>query len=527
MAVPDRVPPRAALVLTALVLGAIVSNINLGIANVALPSIGADLGATQSQLSQIGDGFALGLAATVLYLGALGDRYGRKLLFVAGAILTVPTSMMAAWAPNAEMLALARLLCGFSAALLFPTTLSLIGALFSGRAQVKAIALWSGIGGGVAALGPLIGGWLLEHYWWGSVFLVALPLDIVALVLGLLVIPWHAGEEKHPVDHLGGVLSVLGVGSLVMAIQHLDNGIDATLLALLAVAVLSLVGFVWRQSRAPYALVSLPLARARTFWVAFLAGAISFGSLIGAMFVGQQFTQNVLQYDTFTAALVVVPAAVMTAVCGQLAGRLITNRGSRLSLALGLACVAAAFTLMLFTWNAGTSIGWVLGAYALVGAGVGLAATPASHALMSSVPSRRTGMGSAFLDLTRDFGGAVIQAIMGVILAGVYAANLAKAFSALPPAEASQVSQQAAQQIESSYQGAAKVAESYPQAGAEQIISAASRAFTEGKTASIGVALLLTVAALAVVLVLFPRKEAEEAYYAEVIDSEENATAPA
>ena len=136
MTTPDRVPARSGLVLGALVLGAIVANINLGIANVALPSIGHSLGATQDQLSQIADAFALGLAATVLYLGAVGDRYGRKLLFVLGAILTIPTSMMAAWATSPEMLALARLLCGFAAALLFPTTLSLIGALFSGGPQV-------------------------------------------------------------------------------------------------------------------------------------------------------------------------------------------------------------------------------------------------------------------------------------------------------------------------------------------------------------------------------------------------------
>ena len=304
-------PPRSALVLLALVTGAIVANINLGVANVALPTIGRDLGATQDQLTAIANAFALGLASSVLYLGSIGDRYGRKLLFVLGCVLTVPTAMLAAWAPTPEVLTVARYLGGVAAALLFPTTLSLISALYRGRAKVSAIALWSGLGGGVAALGPLIGGWLLQYFWWGSVFLITLPLVVLALAVGLWVLPWRAFEERFPVDHLGGVLSVLGVGGLILTIERADLGIDSQWLVLLVTSAVILATFFWRQTRARRPLVSLPLAKARTFWVAFVAGAITFGSLIGAMFVGQQFTQNVLGYDTLEAAAVVLPAAVL------------------------------------------------------------------------------------------------------------------------------------------------------------------------------------------------------------------------
>ncbi len=513
---PAQRPPRSSLVLLALITGAIVANVNLSVANVALPTIGSDLDASQDQLTAIANAFALGLASTVLYLGSIGDRYGRKLLFVLGAVLTVPTAMMAAWAPTPEVLTLARFLGGFAAALLFPTTLSLISALYRGRARVSAIALWSGLGGGVAALGPLIGGWLLEYFWWGSVFLITLPLVALALLVGLWVLPWRAGEGVFPVDHLGGVLSVIGVGALILAIERADMGITPPWLALLALAIGALAAFGWRQTRAPRPLVSLPLAKARTFWVAFVAGSITFGSLIGAMFIGQQFTQNVLGYDTLTAAAVVLPAAIATAVFGQVAGHLISARGSQFTFMLGLGSVAAGFTVMLVTWTDGASIAWVLAAYALTGTGVGLAATPASRSLMSSVPASRGGMGSAFLDLTRDFGGAILQAIMGGLLAFAYTRQMNEDLTGLTPEQAAKVSTEAASQLTSSYEAAAQVATSFPQAAGDEIVRAAAQAFTDGKTVAIAIALLMTIIGLFLVLIVYPRKDAEEAYYASV-----------
>lgn len=508
--------------LLALVTGAIVANINLSIANVALPTIGDDLGATQDQLTQIANAFALGLASTVLYLGSIGDRYGRKLLFVAGTVLTVPMAMLAAWAPSPQVLTLARFGGGLAAALLFPTTLSLISALYRGHARVAAIALWSGLGGGVAALGPILGGWLLESFWWGSVFLVTVPLDVVALVVGLLVLPWRAGEETFPVDHLGGLLSVVGVGGIVLVIGRAGHGIDAAWFVLLGIALVALVAFGWRQTRASRPLMSIPLARARTFWVAFVAGAITFGSLIGAMFVGQQFTQNVLHYDTLLAASVVIPSAVCTALFGQVAGRLVSARGSRPSFLLGLTSVALAFAVMLVTWRDGASVGWVLLAYALVGTGVGLAVTPASRSLMSSVPTSRGGMGSAFLDLTRDFGGAIMQALMGGLLAAAYASRMRDDLAGLPADQAAQVSTDVSNQLVSSYEGAVQVAADYPSYAA-QITSAAAEAFAHGKSLAIGVALVLTLGGLVLVALRYPRRVDEEAYYARVQEAREPA----
>ena len=170
--------------LAALILGAVAANMNLGIANVALPSISRELGATQGQLTAVANAFTLGLACSVLYFGAIGDRYGRKLMLLLGAGLSIPTALMSAWATSVELLIVGRSLSGLAAGMLFPTTLSLVSALYSGRAQTRAIALWSGIGGGFAALGPLIGGFLLTSFWWGSVFLITVPLVAIDLLLG-------------------------------------------------------------------------------------------------------------------------------------------------------------------------------------------------------------------------------------------------------------------------------------------------------------------------------------------------------
>ncbi|TAK71075.1 MAG: MFS transporter [Actinomycetota bacterium] len=516
--VPDiaRRPAHAGLVLATLILGAVVANINLGIANVALPTIGRELQASQTQLTAVANAFSLGLACSVLYFGAIGDRYGRKLLFLIGAAASIPTAMLAAWASDPQLLAAYRFLGGLSAGLLFPTTLSLITALWSGPARTKAIALWSGIGGGMAPLGPIVGGWLLEHFWWGSVFLLTAPFAALALVLGIFLVPGRTRTDPARVDHLGGVLSVIGVAALVLVIERVSGGLTPLWLTAFGVALVILAAFFWRQTRAPHPLVDLTLAKATTFWVAVVAGMITFGSLIGAMFIGQQFTQNVLAMEPLNASLCALPAAAAMVLGAPVAGQLLLRRGGRATFALGLLNVALGFLVMLVTWRPGASVTWVCVGYLFVGLGVGFSATPASRSLMSSLPVRRAGMGSAFLDLTRDLGGSIVQAAMGALLAVAYTGYFTQAFAALPPQQAQQLGSQAAQTIGSSYAGAAEVATGFPQAQAAQIVAAANTAFTEGKSAAIGLALLLTLVALGLVLWRYPRQQQEEAFFASV-----------
>ena len=218
-------PARAAIILSTLIAGAIVANINTSISNVALPSIGRALTATDTQFTGITDAYQLGIAATVLYLGAIGDRHGRKRLLLIGAALCVPFSIASAWAPTAELLIVAQICVGVACGMLYPTTLSLISSLWTGAAKTRAIAMWTGIGTGTSVLGPILGGWLLGRFWWGSVFLITVPVAIAVLILGFMVLPGRAGETDNPIDHPGGGLSVVMIASFVLGIVLLPQGL--------------------------------------------------------------------------------------------------------------------------------------------------------------------------------------------------------------------------------------------------------------------------------------------------------------
>ena len=200
------------LVLATLIGVAGVANLNLSVANVALPDIGQAFDAGQTAVDLVAVGYSLGLAASVLYLGAVGDRYGRKPMLLLGMALSIPASILAAFAPSITVLFAARVLGGVAAGMAYPTTLALITALWSGHERTKAIALWSALGGGMSALGPLIAGALLEGFAWGSVFIVTAPLAAIALFFVWRLIPAHVNETTEPVDHLGGILSIALVG---------------------------------------------------------------------------------------------------------------------------------------------------------------------------------------------------------------------------------------------------------------------------------------------------------------------------
>jgi MFS transporter, DHA2 family, multidrug resistance protein len=501
-------PARAGLVLISLILVAAVANLNLAVANVALPSIAEAFDSGQVTLNLIAVGYSLGLAASVLYFGAVGDRHGRKLMLILGMALSIPACLLAAWAPSDEVLFAARGLGGLSAGMAFPTTLALITALWSGPGRTKSIALWSGIGGAISSLGPVISGALLEEFWWGSVFLITLPLALVALVMALLFVPAHVNEATDPIDNLGGILSVVLVAALVLSINFAPVPDMGTLaLGLGAIALAALMAFLIRQRRAANPLYDLRVASRRVFWVAATAGVIVFGTLMGAMFIGQQFQQNVLGYSTFEAGLSILPAAACMVVVAPRSAKLVEARGARVTLLAGYLFCFLGFLTMLLLWNEGISYWRIALAYSLVGIGVGFAGTPASHSLTGSVPVQRAGMASGTADLQRDLGGAIMQSILGALLTAGYAAAIGAAIAASPDKEA--VTDGVAAQLTKSFAGAEEIAEQNPQY-ASQITAAAKESFLDGADWAYTAGIVAIVLGAALVLLRFPRREEEQ-----------------
>ncbi len=501
-------PQRAGLVLGALILVATVANLNLAVANVALPDIGKAFDAAQTQLNLVAVGYSLGLAGSVLYLGALGDRYGRKMMLLLGVGLSIPACALAAWAPSIEVLIAARVLGGVSAGMAYPTTLALITALWTGPGRTRSIALWSALGGAMSAMGPLIAGYLLGHFWWGSVFLVTLPLAAVAFVMAIRLVPAHVNETTDAVDNLGGVLSILAVAALVLGINFAPVPDEGTLaVGLLVLAVVATALFVLRQRRAANPLYDLEVAARRTFWVAAVGGIIVFGSLMAAMFVGQQYLQNVLGYSPIEAGLSILPAVAFMVVVAPRSAKLVESRGARFTLLLGYLFCFLGFATMWALWT-DSSAYWQVGlGYALVGIGVGFAGTPASHSLTSSVPVRRAGMASGTADLQRDLGGAIMQSLLGALLTAGYAAAFTAEISA--SAEASSVSSATESQLVRSFASAEATAQQYPQY-AEQITAAARDAFTQGQDWAYAAGAAAIVLGAGLVAWKFPGRDEEQ-----------------
>jgi MFS transporter, DHA2 family, multidrug resistance protein len=510
-------PKRAGLVLAALILVAAVANLNLAVANVALPDIGKDFDAGQTTLNLVAVGYSLGLAASVLYLGALGDRYGRKGMLLLGMGLSIPASLLAGFAPSIEILFVARLLGGVAAGMAFPTTLALITALWSGPARTKSIALWSALGGAIASLGPLLSGALLEHFDWGSVFIVTLPLAVLALFMAWRLVPAHVNETTKPVDNRGGLLSIVMVATLVMGISLAPAPGKLTLaLGLCAIALATAAAFVLRQRRAPEPLYDLGIARRRVFWVAACAGIIVFGSLMAAMFVGQQFLQNVLGYSTLGSGAAILPAALSMVIVAPRSAKLVEARGARFTLLLGYVFCLLGFLAMLLLWKEGIDYWKVALGYGLIGIGVGFAGTPASHSLTGSVPVTRAGMASATADLQRDLGGAIMQSIFGALLTAGYAgaANAAIASSS----QQARITDNVQSELTKSFSSAADTATQYPRY-TEQIIAAAKTSFLQGDDWAYAAGIVAVLLGAALVFFLFPKGEEEkrllERYHAE------------
>jgi MFS transporter, DHA2 family, multidrug resistance protein len=335
-----------------------------------------------------------------------------------------------------------------------------------------------------------------------------LPLAVVALLMALAFVPAHVNETTEPVDNLGGVLSALLVAALILAINFAPvPNKGALVLGLAVIAVAAGIVFLIRQRRVTNPLYDLNVAGRRIFWVAACAGIIVFGALMGAMFVGQQFLQNVLGYSTFHAGLAILPAAICMVLVAPRSAKLVDARGARFTLLTGYLFCLLGFLTMLLLWKEHISY-WQVGlGYALVGIGVGFAGTPASHSLTGSVPVQRAGMASGTADLQRDLGGAIMQSIFGALLTAGYASAIGAAIAAAPNQQ--QINTTVQDQLTKSFAGATATAQQYPQY-ASQITAAAKASFLQGDQWAYTAGIVAILLGAALVFLLFPKKVQEE-----------------
>ena len=325
--------------------------------------------------------------------------------------------------------------------------------------------------------------------------------------------PSHVHETSDPVDNLGGILSVVMIAALVLAINFAPVPNKGTLaVGLAVVAAAALVAFYVRQRRARFPLYDLQVAARRVFWVAAVGGIVVFGSLMGAIFVGQQFLQNVLGYSTLDAGASILPAAFLLVAIAPRSAKLVDTRGARFTLLVGYFFCLLGFLTMLLLWKAGIPY-WKVGlAFAFIGTGVGFAGTPASHSLTGSVPVRRAGMASGTADLQRDLGGAIMQSIMGALLTAGFATAVSKAIAAAP--NKALVTTNIENELTKSFSSAESVAQQYPHYSSA-ITAAARSSFVSGSDWAYAVGMIAIAIGAAVIFFLFPGKEDEQRLLAE------------
>ncbi|MFC3978636.1 MFS transporter [Streptosporangium jomthongense] len=416
--------PRRWLILGVLCLSLLVLVVDNGILNLAIPSLMRELGATPADIQWIINAYMLAFAGVLLTVGALSDRYGRRRFLVIGLALFGGASLIATFAQNPAQLIACRALMGFGGSFLMPSTLSIIMNVFDQSEQRKAIAAWSSVlmAGGIA--GPSLGGFLLDHYWWGSVFLVNVPISVIAIAAALLLMPESRGQAR-PIDLLGAVLSTAGMVALVwMIISVPERGwtSPAVLASGLAAIVLLTVFFLWER-RNPHAMLPLGLWRERNFSGASFSIVLLAFSAGGLLLMLTQYLQFVLGYGVLQASLALIPYMIAAIVFNGLGATLGKKLSNRTLVTAGMLVFAAGF-VVLTRLTPDSGYGLFICGLMVMGVGGGLVGPAAYASLMSAVPPDRAGIGSALNDTVQQTGGALSVALLGSVLAAAYSSGM-------------------------------------------------------------------------------------------------------
>lgn len=477
-------------------LGILLIGVDGTVLAVAIPFISKDLGATATQVLWIGDIFSFVLAGALVTMGSLGDRIGHRKLLLCGATAFGVISLVTAYAPTAGFLIGARALLGVAGATVAPSTLALIRGLFpQPRERGVAIGIWASVFSAGTALGPVIGGLLLEHFWWGSVFLVNIPTIVILVAAGVVLLPELRNPVPGPWDLPSVGLSLIGALGLVYALKEgVAKGLRADIAVAAAIGTAGLTLFARRQLKLPHPLIDIRLFCNRTFSGVITANLLSVLGLSGVTFFLSQFFQLVDGYRPLTAGLAELPAAVAAMVFGVLAGVAVRFWSRRAVLTTGLALIGAALASLM--WISPSTTYPHLGvALFVVGMGLGMVYTVANDVILAVVPPERTGAAAGISETACELGMALGIAILGSIVACVYR-DLTIPAGVLDGAAAHAKDSLAAAHV---------AAEALPARPAHALLTAAQAAFTEGLAIAAGVgSALLLISAGAVWLLLKP-----------------------
>jgi len=422
-------------ILATMCLGLVLIVATVSSVNVAIPSLAqSDLSPSDTQILWIVDAYALVFAALLLPAGAIGDRFGRKGALLTGLAIFAAASAMCAVTKSSEALIAARAVMGIGAALIMPSTLSLLQSAFPPKERAKAIATWAGFAGAGGAIGPLLGGFLLGHFWYGSVFFVAAPIATVAFIASALLAPRAKEGRGAALDPIGAFLSIVGFSALLFSIiEGPERGwTDAAVLAGFAIAVIGLGGFVVYERLVDEPMLDFEYFRTPRFAMGSLGITFTFLAMFSMFFLLTQYLQYVQGNSPLAAGVRGLPFAATMIVVSPRAADLAARFGARRVVSSGMALMAVGMVLLSF-FAVDTPYWYIAVCLVTTAVGVGISMPSLSSGIVQSVPFHKAGVGSAVNDTTREVGGAIGIALVGSIVTSIYRSHLDSALATLPP----------------------------------------------------------------------------------------------
>lgn len=503
--IQEKAYDRRWLILAVLCFSLLVIVLDNSILNVALPTIQKDLDASSSDLQWIVDSYTLVFAGLLLTAGSLGDRFGRRGALQIGFALFGIGSIASALVGSAGALIATRAFMGVGGALIMPATLSIITNVFPAHERPKAIGAWAGVAGLGGALGPLTGGFLVQHFSWGSVFLVNIPIVVVGVIAGFVLIPTSKDPNAPRLDPLGALLSIVSLSIILYAIIEAPDqgwGSSGTVTKLVVGLVLLAVFIVW-ELRTDHPMLDVRFFEKPRFTASAAAITLVFFAMFGSLFLQTQYFQFVLGYSPLETGIRMLPFAAAMMITAPLSSRVVQRIGTKFTVAIGLGLVTTGL-VALTGLQADTPYGNIFWRLMLMSAGMGFTMAPATESVMGSLPIFKAGVGSAVNDTTRQIGGALGVAIVGSVLATTYSDRMGPILSTLPPA---------ASAAGNSIGAAQAIARSLPEqmAGVSTALIAASKsAFVTAMHQGVLVAAAATLLGVVLVLVFLPATARDE-----------------